>query len=201
MLLLVIFEVASTFAKYTSEAEATAEATAGAWVIKINNENLSNQNNTIKNFSINSLTYTSNQYVLQNKIAPSTSGYFEIEFDPTGTSVAVRFDVTINLAALNISDSIDFKNATVTKANQEPVALIRTGENTYTGTISLSEVKSGVKPVAKFYIEWEDDLTGTNDEADSRLGVDRQVNGTLALPVTVAVSQYSGETIVQYVDE
>ena len=199
MLIILAFEIANTFAKYTAEANAIVSATAGAWIIKINNENLSDPN-SIRQFNINSLTYSSNQYVLQNKIAPTSSGYFDIEFDPAGTSVAVRFDVTINLAALNISDSIDFQNATMVKNNQQPEALIRTGENTYTGIISLAEVKSGIKPVARFYIQWEDDLTGSHDAADSVLGVQRTVSN-LVLPVSVALSQYTGETIVQYVGE
>lgn len=41
MLLFTVFQIASTYAKYTTEATATTEKQAGAWVIKVNNETIS----------------------------------------------------------------------------------------------------------------------------------------------------------------
>ena len=137
MISLTIYEVATSFAKYTSEATAKAEKQAGAWVIEVNDNDVSS-GNTNRQFEINSLTYPSNDYVLENKIAPSSSGYFDIVINPTGSSVAIRYDVTINLTALNISDAINFESANVLGANDQLIPLTRTGVNTYTGIISLA---------------------------------------------------------------
>lgn len=62
-------------------------------------------------FNIDSLTYTSSEFVVENKIAPSASGYFDVTIDPTGSDVAVRFDVILDVANLNIIDAIQFTNA------------------------------------------------------------------------------------------
>ena len=196
MLLVTFYEVANTFAKYTSEAEATAEIQAGAWVIEINSSDVSSSNSN-RLFIINSLTYPSNAYVLSNKIAPSSSGYFDIIFDASGTSVAVRYDVTIDFSALDISDAIDFDSATVLVSGGDPIPLVRTGENTYSGIISLSNVVNERSVTTRYYLSWVDDATGQNDEEDSRLGVLREITN-FNLPVSVVISQYSGEQLVQY---
>ncbi len=196
MISFTIYEMATSFAKYTSEATATAEKQAGAWVIEVNDQDVSSRNST-KQFQIDSLTYPSNDYVLENKIAPSSSGYFDIIINPTGSSVAIRYDVTIDLTALNISDAINFESANELGDNNQLIPLIRTGANTYTGVIDLETVENEEETTARFYLSWDEDLTGTNDAADSLLGVSRTISN-LSLPVSVVFSQYSGETIVEY---
>lgn len=42
MLLLTIYQVGATYAKYTTSATASVEKQAGAWVIKVNNSDISN---------------------------------------------------------------------------------------------------------------------------------------------------------------
>ncbi len=197
MILFTTYEVAETYAKYVSETTATVDKQAGAWVIKINNIDLTSSTGEVKNFSINSLSYNSGDYVLANKFAPSASGYFDIVLDPTGASVAIRYDLTIDFSELSdISSEMSFDFACkVVNGVEDRNALIRTAANTYTGTISLDDVKNEVSTTARFYIKWEDDGTGTNDQADSALGVS---GGTLSIPVSVVVSQYSGETITAY---
>ena len=197
MILFTTYEVAETYAKYVSETTATVDKQAGAWVIKINNIDLTSSTGEVKNFSINSLSYNSGDYVLANKFAPSASGYFDIVLDPTGASVAIRYDLTIDFSELSdISSEMSFDFACkVVNGVEDRNALMRTAANTYTGTISLDDVKNEVSTTARFYIKWEDDGTGTNDQADSALGVS---GGTLSIPVSVVVSQYSGETITAY---
>ena len=196
MLSFTIFEIVDSYAKYTSESYATIQKQAGAWVIEINDSDISSRNSS-KQFAINSLTYPSNEYVLENKIAPSSSGYFDIVIDPSGTSTAIRFDVTIDFSELDISDAIDFESANILGDNNTLTSMTRTGEYTYTGIISLSNVLNNVPTTARFYISWDEDLTGTNDEEDSRLGVLREET-SLNLPVSVVISQYSGETITSF---
>ena len=196
MILFIIYQVTQTYAKYTSQGVANVMEQAGAWVIRVNNSDIASRNST-RQFQINSLTYTSNQYVLANKIAPSTSGYFEIIIDPSGSSVAIRYDVTLDLTELDDVDAINFDSAYVVVNGVETSGIVRTGEYTYSGTISLSDVIANNTTTARFYIAWEDDGTGQNDEEDSRLGVDREIED-LELPVSVVVSQYTGETLTPY---
>ena len=193
MLLITIFQITDTYAKYVTEASGTAEKTAGAWVIKINNSDITGAG-TVKTFTINNLTSVSNQYVASGKIAPSARGYFDITIDPTGTFTAVRFDVSIDYSQMTLSDSIVMDSAYKVVNNVENSAgMVQTQTGAYAGTISLAEVQAGTPVTARFYITWEDDGTGTNDADDTVLGMTQNAN--FSLPVSVQVTQYSGETI------
>lgn len=197
MLLFTMYQVATTYAKYTNAATATVEKGAGAWVVKVNNQNIVNSNGTATTFNINSLTYPSNgQFVAQNKMAPGTNGYFDILIDPTGCSVAIRFDVILDVASLDIIDSIKFSSACRVVNNVEvSEGIVQTGVNTYSGIISLEDVKNAVPTTVRFYIEWEEKGTTTADDADSQLGLVR--GNVTSLPVRVEASQYLGETLQQ----
>ncbi len=114
-----------------------------------------------------------------------------------GSSVAIRVDVTLDTEDLNILDSIGF-TAACRVVNGEEVAsgLTQTGENTFTGIISLSDVKNEIPTTMRFYIGWDEEETEEGDEADTQIGSLKDIS--TALPVTVVVSQYSGETIEEY---
>jgi len=195
MLLLTTYEVASSYAKYVSQGIATAEKQAGAWVVKVNNSDISSKNSN-KQFQINNLTSSTNDFVLENKLAPSSRGYFDVVIDATGCSVAIRYDVTMDLTAFNNS-RINFESAYLVVNGTETNGMIRTGENTYSGTLSLNDIRNNKAATARFYLTWTEDGTGENDEADSAIGVLRQIEN-MGVPVSITVSQYSGEQIVQY---
>ena len=48
----------------------------------------------------------------------------------------------------------------------------------------------------RVYLEWENDASGVNDEADSTLGTTKDIQ--VSIPVQVKASQYIGEEIVEY---
>ena len=196
MLLFTMYQIATTYAKYVTEVEGSANKTAGAWVIKVNDEEISSSASE-KEFVIDNLTYDTSEFVAEGKIAPSSTGYFDITIDPSGTSVAVRFDVTIDLTQLNAIEGINFQSASkVVGENEYPDQMTRTGANTYTGIISLNEVKSATPTTARFYFKWEDEGTEEGDSSDSQIG--QVANSELGIPIRVIVSQYSGETITEY---
>lgn len=197
MILITAYQINTTYAKYFTEAQGRVEETIGTWIVKINGTNIATEAD-IQTFTINDLNYNSNDYVLDGKIAPGLLGYFDVVIDPTGASVAVRYDVTINFDKLNISDSIKFaKLVRVVNGVEEETGIIKTGENTYTGTISLADVEAGTTNTIRVYLGWEDDGTGVNDAEDSILGTTKDVQ--VAIPVEVKASQYLGEEITEYI--
>lgn len=196
MLLVTLYQINSTYAKYFTEAEGIVEETIGAWIVKINDTNIATEAD-IENFTINDLTYNSNDYVLSGKIAPGLLGYFDVTIDATEASVAVRYDVTIDFSQMNLSDSIKFtKLARVVDGNESEDGIIKTAESTYTGIVSLEDIEEGKTNTLRVYLSWEDDGTETNDEKDSILGTDKEAQVTI--PVTVKASQYLGENIETY---
>lgn len=196
MLLITLYQINSAYAKYSTEAEGIVEETIGAWVVKVNNTNIATEA-IVENFTIDALTYNSNDYVLDGKIAPGLSGYFDITIDATEASVAVRYDVTIDFSKLNLSDSIRFtKLVTVIDGVESEEGITQTAESTYTGVITLDDIDAGKTNTLRVYLSWEDDGTGTNDEDDSILGTTKDIQ--VAIPVQVKASQYLGEEILEY---
>ena len=193
MLLFTSYQIATSYAKYTAEAEGTAEKQSGAWVIKINDNDISNSNSETT-FNIDELVFPENEFVVEGKLAPASNGYFDVVIDPTGSSVAVRFDVTLDVSGLNVYDSINFTAAyRVINGEEVSEGIVQTGENTYSGIISLNDVKNNVASTVRFYLGWEENETEEGDTQDSELGsiMDLSTN----LPVRVTVSQYLGEEL------
>ena len=194
MLLIVItlYNIVNSYAKYVTQASGSMEKQAGAWVIKVNNSDISSRNVT-RTFTINNLTLLNNEYVVDGKIAPNSVGYFDISIDPTGTSTAVRFDVTLDFSDFENVDAIHFESAClVVNGVENTSGMTRTARNTYTGIIPLADVKQNIITTARLYIKWED------SQNDIDLGLIQ--NNQLDLPIEVDVSQYMGEVLVEYQD-
>lgn len=196
MLIFTFYQIHYTYAKYLTEASGQVQKSIGAWIVKVNGTNIATGTEKEK-FVINQLQYNSNNYVLDGKIAPGLMGYFDVEIDATEASVAVIYDISINFSNLDVSDSIKFsKLVKVVDGVEEQTGIVKTGASTYTGTIDLSEIEQGKTVTVRVYIEWQDDKTGVNDEADSVLG--NNIDLKVSIPVEVKVSQYMGEEIVEY---
>lgn len=196
MLIITLYQINSAYAKYYTEAEGMVEETIGAWIVKVNGTNIATGTD-IQEFTINELTYNSNDYVLEGKIAPGLLGYFDVEIDATEASVAVRYDVSINFDQLDLTDSIYFARLVkVVDGVESTDGITKTDESTYTGVVSLDDIQNKKTNTIRVYLGWDDDGTGVNDEADSELGLQKDIQ--ISIPVEVKASQYLGETIDEY---
>ncbi len=196
MLLITLYQINSTYAKYVSEAAGTVTEDIGAWIVRVNNTNIAT-GTANQSFTINQLTYNSNSYVKQGKIAPGLLGYFDITIDATDSSVAVIYDVTLDFSQMNLTEAMQFTRLVrVVDGVESAAGITKTGTSTYTGVIPLSDIQADKTHSVRVYLEWEDDGTGTNDEDDSAIGTVKNVQ--VSIPVQVKVSQYQGETITAY---
>lgn len=199
MILVTLYVINDTYAKYYSEANATIEQTIGKWIVKLNDTNIAT-GEQIEDFIINDFQYETSENVIDGKIAPGRTGYFDIVIDTTEASVAVIYDVSIDISGLEINESLNISKHTVLKdENEDDTAIIRTAENTYTGIVSIDDVKNKKTNTVRIYVEWQNDETGLNDEKDTSLGNIKDTQ--ISIPVTVKVSQYLGEKIVEYNQE
>ncbi|HCC04528.1 MAG TPA: hypothetical protein DEP51_06755 [Clostridiales bacterium] len=194
MLIFTFYQIATSYAKYIAEATAVVEKQAGAWAIKVNDTDISNSNSETT-FNVDNLIFPESAFVAENKLAPGANGYFEIIIDSTGSSVAVRYDVTLVVDNLNIIDSIRFTKACIVVDGEEiEEGIIKTGDNTYSGVISLEDVTNEVQTTLRFYIGWEELENGQGDIADTELGLIKDISTNI--PVDVVITQYLGEPIV-----
>ena len=193
MVLITVYEITESYAKYTTSASGTIGKQVGDWVIHVNNSDISSGSST-HTFNIGNFNFLANSYVAPGKLAPDSEGYFDIAIDPSGTSVAIRFDATLDFSELELSDNINFDYACrVVNGVEDTSAMVRTARNTYTGIISLNEVKNNQVVTARFYIIWD----GSDNAADMILGTSSE-GITLNMPIEVTISQYMGESIVAY---
>lgn len=185
VLILLIYKAISIYAVFHSELEANVKLENGVWNIIVNGTDITK--GTDIEFEIDQITTTENSHVKPGKLAPGLSGSFEIAINPENTNVSVRYDITLNQEELGES-SLKIKSIKEIAQNYQ---LIETEENTYTGIISLDEIKNGINHKIKMEVEWLEE--GASNEADTNLGTSS--TRELQIPIIVHAIQYLGEEI------
>ena len=185
ILCIIIYEITKIYALFHSELDSKVEFKKGMWNIKVNNTDITR--GTITEFEIDTINMDENSHVKSGKIEPGMKGNFKISINPQNTSVSVRYDISLNKEQLT-NKNIKIVSVKEKKQNNN---LIKTGEDTYTGIISLDDIKNNVTNEIIIEIEWIDDRQ--NDGEDTKIGIIE--NSEIKIPMTVYVSQYLGETI------
>lgn len=179
--------IVDTYGLFESNRIDTAMSDIAKWKISVNELNI--MENT--SFVVDSIVLDSNTSVKEGKIAPGGSGYFDILIDGKDTDVSFRYDVTFDFSNLDISKLIIEKIEEVNYG-----MLIKTGENTYTNVITLSDIKKGITNLIRVYVKWEN--AETANEEDSVIGLDSEYS--LNIPVNITFTQYLGEDIIEYTE-
>ena len=190
-LILIIVKIFYTFALLESNTTRVVENGLGSWTILVNDTDVTGSE---VEFEIDNIVYEQDNTVVSGRLAPGLGGHFDISIDPTDTEVSVRYDITFDyteLEALGTTISV----ASVSELSGKNV--IRTGENTYTGVISLSEIEDDQVDTIRTTISWVNDETKNTQDTD--LGM--QDNPTIVIPIQVRLIQYTGELIEEYVGE
>lgn len=189
--ILLIYKVINIYAVFHSEMEANVELKNGIWNITVNGEKITTGVET--EFVIDQIETTQDDHVKPGKLAPGLSGSCEIAINPENTDVSVRYDITLNQEELKNSN-LKIKSIQEIEKNYP---LIKTAENTYTGIISLDEIKNGTTHKIKMEVEWIDDEI--YDESDTELG--KSTTHQLQIPIKFHAIQYLGEEITPVTEE
>ena len=144
--LILSFMGGKTFSKYVSEVKGTGTAEIANWVFKVNGKEDVVQN-------VNLLSTYNNETLVNNKVAPGTSGSFNIVVDATGSEVGI--DYTIQF----LNESEKPQNLVFTYDNQE-YTTIQDLEKDLSGTINAND-KNKERTIT---IDWEWQYeTGVNE--------------------------------------
>ncbi len=172
-----------TYTSYSSEVNGEADSKIAGWHIKIDKEEVTTVEE--KNIQIKDISWEGTR-VEDGKVAPGSVGKMNIEIDPTGTEVAIKYDLEV------VDKKVDAKTIlTVKNITQSDVELIRTGPNTYTSVLTLDMIDKGIKPVVQMDIEWEND-----DNVNDLEGNDFDLDSFFK--INFSAVQYRGEEIVAY---
>lgn len=211
MLVILIFQINTLYALYKNELYGTYDYVIGDWNIKLNDILISENELTTINASStdnNIFTIDSNEYILEGKFAPSSSGTLTLKLDVSGTDVAVLYELYIKNTKIIVNSNViktsrfqvtGIENYFIIGDDGEP----ENNSNTYTenlnemdkdtihkGIIPLSKVKTeGLKNIIKIDVSWVNNEE--NNEIDTLLGETENLSFTI--PINVVVEQYTGE--------
>lgn len=171
-----------SYALLQTIASGNAETNTGSWTIKLNEKNISN--GVTESFTLNNIIYDESDENIENGyIAPGKSGYFDIILDPSGTDVAISYEINVRLDECDYPDNIK-----LSVENTSADGKIGQDGNTFKGLISLDDIKSNKTITLKLTLIWENNEEF--NESDTNLGIEEA--NKLKIPITVTLNQYHG---------
>lgn len=189
MIFVVAYKLVNTYALFYSEGNGVIEQKNATWRIYVNNQNITSKNSN--KFTVDTFNLEENSHVAPGKIAPNTTGSFNLLIDPKNTDVSVKYSVKLDKTKL-INDRIKIVSVQETTGN---TSLIMTDEDTYTGVMKLEEIKAGKTNNIKVIITWENDES--NNKMDTAVGTVN--NYKISIPIEFIATQYLGEEIKEYI--
>lgn len=148
LMMLLSFIGGKTFSKYVSQIQGAGTAEIANWIFKVNGKEDIVQ-------SVNLLSTYNNETLINNKIAPGTSGSFNIVVDATGSEVGV--DYTINF----LNESEKPQNLVFIHNEQKYTNLQELGED-LSGTIDAND-ENKTRTIT-IYWEWQYEVGENQNE-------------------------------------
>ena len=107
-LCLMLCFMSNTYSRYVADTTGNLKMSFAQWQILVNNEDITS--NASSSVILNPVI-DENKYVENNKIAPSSTGYFDIIIDPSNVDVAFNYSITLDVVNEDIPDLIITKYA------------------------------------------------------------------------------------------
>lgn len=163
--ILTIFLIRSTYARYITSLTARSSVEMGSWFITVNDQNIV-ENSDISNI-VTPIFNEDSEYIAENKIAPTSTGYVLIEVDYS--KVTVPFNYTISFSSAGTTSLEDFNLVSYT-VNGGSVVEVGNSSTTITDTVSPTDAVK-IKNY-KLNLQWFDGigehLSDIQDTAFSR---------------------------------
>ncbi|MBR6137808.1 MAG: hypothetical protein IKQ06_06615 [Bacilli bacterium] len=178
------FGAKGTYTAYESIVHGTAHTDVSQIHLLINGNELGSQAVIDNQIILDTITWTST-HTREGKISPGSTGYFTFELDPTGSEVAILYDIEFIDKVMDDDKIITFTNITSDRT------LVRTDESTYSGIISLADIGNNQKThiTVSFEFDGDEDIIGD--------AIPNQVYEDL-FEVNFHAVQYQGETLTPY---
>lgn len=173
--------IAKTYALFESNLDGTVNNPIGKWNIKLNDILVSSSEEKI--ITIDKFIYDNNDMVRDGYIAPGSSGYFDLILDTTGTEVAIKYNIAVDL------DKIENENITLDVKAMNGVAVASADSGVYSGVLSLDDINNNAQIILRLMINWDNDID--YDSTDTELGI--KLDSKLEVPIKINVEQYLGE--------
>lgn len=181
----------NTYSRYVADTTGNLEVSFTNWQILVNETDITSNANS-------SITLTpiieENSNIAKNKIAPTSTGYFDIDIDPSNVELSFDYAITLAVENENIPDLMITKYALLNSTDTEEDALEVTNidGNVIEGSLQYDNSVDdfNFEPfIIRIYFEWYEGIDETmDDEADSLIGTNAQ-NETLRINANIEFSQ------------
>lgn len=175
--LLICFNlIQETYAKYTKTVGGTAGLAVARWRILVNNENI-----RTGSLAANTITpvFAGDTNTASNVVAPTSTGYFDIVIDSTGTDVSYTYNISVSPSATsNVSDIV----TTGYSVNGGATVNFQTYNTDISDTVLYG---STATRTIRIYVMWNDSTGSTmNNAADTTAAYAQGANATLDVTLT-----------------
>lgn len=179
-LLVTFLLINSTYALLETKSKGDVDINIGGWVIKINDKLISNGVN--KEFDLNDFIYDeSNNNIENGYFAPGKSGYVDIVLDAKGTDVAIDYKIIVDINEEDFPGNIKINVENLTNDSE----IIR-DNNSFSGLISLDDIKNDKLIILRISLVWED--IEEFNKSDSELGVIEY--NKFKVPIKISLDQH-----------
>ncbi len=184
-LCLLLCFMSNTYSRYVADTTGNLKIAFAQWQILVNNDDITN--NTTSSVVLNPII-NENEYVESNKLAPSSSGYFDISIDPTNVDVAFNYEITLRVINENIPDLMISKYAILDKNYKEgnTITYNNIENNIIQGSLDLDKIASGTDEIIesnfepfiiRVFFEWyEGESEQMNDKEDTQIATSTDDN-------------------------
>ena len=176
--------VSNTYSRYVAAAEGNIDLALANWQILLNDEDITNSSESV---GLINPVILENENVANNKLAPSSVGYFDIDVDASSVELSFNYDLKINENEI-LNDLLITKYKIIEEGTDpEEVDYINVINNEINGTIEYSEVDT-IKPFKiRVFFEWFDDENEkSNDENDTEIV---KTHDSLTIDATIKFTQ------------
>ena len=172
IVLIVSISLTFVYARYTSTVKGNVSADVAKWSFKLNG-----QTQTIDDIIL-AETRNKNNSVAEGELAPGTDGRFDLELDATGSEVAIKYVITLQITEKPENLKFYFDSDYTQEISNVD------GTMEITGNIPLTEV--GTPIVKSIYWEWPyQSGTSTQEQNSSDLTDTADSKKTTTMKITV----------------
>jgi len=177
-LTLCIGVVSNTYSKYVANATGNIDVMFASWQILLNTTDITENKSSTINFTP---VIDEKENIAKNVIAPSSTGYFDIEIDPSNVEVSFKYTIELAVENSNLPD-IKMKEYAIVPNDyvegQTNLQFVELKESQITNTLIFDKTKEGFKfePITiRVRFEW---IEGTDeqmdDEADTNAAIENE---------------------------
>ena len=155
--------MSNTYSRYITDTTGDVEMVFAKWQILVNNEDITDSNSSSVEITP---TIAKSDNVKDNKLAPASEGYYDIEIDPSNVDVSFNYKITID--ENEMKDLIIDKYAIINEDSDE-IEYFDIENNEISNILNIKE--GDFKPFTiRVHFNWYDgEDNNLSDEDDTKL--------------------------------